>query len=192
MLEDRTDRDNNDGSRDLLGEITLMDDLTNITFKTRWNKGGHGAYITGTPDSGGPSSYWVREYGNGTAGTGGPQGVNGTHIGYRIDNKFVDMYVSRAALDYPSQICLFWATDNQNPNLDQAPDCDRPNVLECIPLCIPPQADFYASDDTPCADVAIDFSDNSTGTYDTWSWDVDGDGVEDYSTANPSHTYTEA
>ena len=102
MLEDRTDTDNVDGSRDRLGEITLMDDQANIDFKARWNKGGSGGYITNTTDSGGPSSYWVREFGDGITSLGGPQGVNGTHIGYRILGNFVDMYVSRMRLGDPS------------------------------------------------------------------------------------------
>ena len=195
ILEDRTDLSDVDGNRDRLGEVTLMDDLGNIDFKTRWNQGGSGGYITGTPDSGGNSTFWRRELGTGTNGTGGPQGVMGADIGYRIDNAttngtFVDMYVSRAALGDPSSICLFWATDNQNPNLDQAQNCDRPTELVCIPICIPPQADFYASDRTPCANVAINFTNNSTGTYTGWSWTF-GDGGNS-TLENPSHTYTVA
>jgi len=139
ILEDRTDTSDVDGNRDQLGELTLMDDLANIGFKARWNQGGSGAYITGTPDNGDPSSLWKRELGAGTLGVGGPQGVMGWDIGYRIDDSatgsyFVDMYVSRAALDNPSSLCLIWATDNQNVNLDQAPNCDRPEELYCIML----------------------------------------------------------
>ncbi|TET40931.1 MAG: PKD domain-containing protein, partial [Dehalococcoidia bacterium] len=139
ILEDRTDTSDVDGSRDLLGELTFMDDLTNIGFAKRWNKGGSGAYITGTPDNGDPSSLWKRELGDGTAGTGGPQEVMIGEIGYRIDDAatggyFVDMYVSRAALGNPSSLCIIWATDNQNPNLDQAPNCDRPEETYCIML----------------------------------------------------------
>jgi hypothetical protein len=134
ILEDRTDKSNDDGSRDKWGEITLMDDLANIGFAKRWNKGGSGGYITNTTDSGGPSSYWVRELGYGMPVVGGPQGVNGTDIGYRISGNFVDMYVSRMRLGDPTSVCLIWATDNQNPNLDQAPDCDRPEQPNCIML----------------------------------------------------------
>jgi len=139
ILEDRTDTSDVDGNRDQLGEITLMDDLANIGFKARWTKGSFGAYITGTPESGGNSTLWMRELGTGTNGTGGPQSATGADIGYRIDDTttggyFVDMYISRAALGDPSSLCLIWATDNQNVNLDQAPNCDRPVEEYCIML----------------------------------------------------------
>jgi PKD repeat protein len=139
ILEDRTDTSDVDGNRDLLGELTFMDDLANIGFAKRWNKGGSGAYITGTPDNGGNSTLWMRELGTGTNGTGGPQGVMIGEIGYRINDTatggyFVDMYVSRAALGDPTSLCIIWATDNQNPNLDQAPNCDRPEQPNCIML----------------------------------------------------------
>ena len=49
MLEDRTNTSNVDGSRDRLGELTLMDDLANTGFTTRWNQGNNGWYITNTP-----------------------------------------------------------------------------------------------------------------------------------------------
>ncbi|MFC1927208.1 PKD domain-containing protein [Chloroflexota bacterium] len=139
ILEDRTDTDDVDGNKDQLGELTLMDDLGNIGFKARWNQGGSGAYITGIPDNGGSSSVWNRTLGTGTLGVGGPQGVMGADIGYRIHNaftggNFVDMYISRAALGNPTSLCIIWATDNQNPNMDQAPDCDRPDQVNCIML----------------------------------------------------------
>jgi len=147
ILEDRTDTSNVDGSRDQLGELTLMDDLENISFAKRWNQENSGAYITGTPDNGGSSSLWKRAVGNGTAWNGGPQGVMGADIGYRIDNattrgNFVDMYVSRAALGNPSSLCLIWATDNQNPNLDQAPNCDRPEEPSCIMILQEPEIEL--------------------------------------------------
>ncbi|WP_298895382.1 T9SS type A sorting domain-containing protein [uncultured Psychroserpens sp.] len=35
----------------------------------------------------------------------------------------------------------------------------------------------------------VDFTDNSVGAT-SWEWDVDGDDIIDYTTQNPSHTYT--
>ncbi len=193
ILEDRTDTSNVDGSRDQLGELTLMDDLANIGFAKRWNKGDSGAYLTGTPDNGGSSSLWKRAVGNGTAGTGGPQGVMGADIGYRIDNGFVDMYVSRAALGNASSLCLIWATDNQNPNLDQAPNCDRPTGANCIMLgedfgdAPAPYPTLMANDGARHAvgdiylgatiDAELDGQPNSTATGDDNSDLDDEDGV---------------
>jgi len=198
ILEDLTDNSNDPNlSKDQLGELTLMDDLNEGKFMARWDSDHPPNYTKNNAqtDPKGNSSWWRRELGSGTAGVGGPQGVIGADIGYRIDNlttggNFVDMYVSWAALGNPSSVCLVWATDNIDPNLDQAQDLDRPEVTNCLSVCIPPIADFHASDINPCVNQPINFTGNSTGSPTTWSWDVDGDGVEDYNTQNPSHTYT--
>ncbi|MDI6793966.1 MAG: PKD domain-containing protein, partial [bacterium] len=56
--------------------------------------------------------------------------------------------------------------------------------------CIPPQADFTASTTTPCSGTAVTFTDTSTGSITSWSWNF-GDGGT--STArNPVHTYTDS
>ena len=63
----------------------------------------------------------------------------------------------------------------------------RADYITVRPL---PEADFYASNIQPCANVEIGFFDDSTGTYDSWYWDF-GDGSN--STAqNPYHTYVTA
>jgi len=196
ILEDRTDTGNVDGSRDQLGELTLMDDLPpNLGFKTRWNSGGSGAYITGIPDSGANSTLWMRRLGSGTPGTGGPQGVMGADVGYRIDNattggNFVDMYISWAALGNPSSLCLIWATDNQVVNMDQAPNLDRPEATSCLSVCTPPQAAFNATPTAGCAPLAVNFADQSTGNITGWNWTF-GDGGTS-TLQNPSHQYTSA
>jgi PKD repeat protein len=195
ILEDRTDTSNVDGNRDQLGELTLMDDLTNLGFRPRWNSGGSGAYITGIPDSGGNSTLWMRQLGSGTAGTGGPQGVMGPDIGYRIDNvttggNFTDVYISWAALGNPSSLCLIWATDNQVVNLDQAPNLDRPEATTCLSICTPPQAAFNATPTSGCAPLTVSFTDQSTGNITGWNWTF-GDGGTS-TLQNPSHQYTSA
>jgi hypothetical protein len=196
ILEDRTDTGNVDGNRDQLGELTLMDDLPpNLGFKTRWNSGGSGAYITGIPDSGANSTLWMRRLGSGTPGTGGPQGVMGADIGYRIDSattggNFVDMYISWAALGNPSSLCMIWATDNQVTNMDQAPNLDRPAETSCLAICTPPQAAFNATPTAGCAPLTVDFTDQSTGNITGWNWTF-GDGGTS-TLQNPSHQYTTA
>jgi len=200
ILEDLTDNSNDPAlNKDMLGELTLMDDLNvpQLGFKARWDSAKPPNYTINNAQTvpTGPSSWWRRELGTGTPGVGGPQGVMGVDIGYRIDNlttggNFVDMYVSWAALGNPPSVCLIWATDNINTNLDQAPNCDRPVETTCLSICVPPIADFHASDTNPCVNQPINFTDNSTGSPTSWSWDVDDDGTEDYNTQNPSHTYT--
>jgi PKD repeat protein len=144
ILEDLTDNSNDpDTTRDLLGELTFMDDLNNDGFRARWDSSNPPNYTINnaqtTPT--GNSSWWRRQLASvsDTPGVGGPQEVLGADIGYRIDNgttggNFVDVYVSRAVLGDPTSLCIIWATDNQNSNLDQAPNCDRPEQPNCIML----------------------------------------------------------
>jgi PKD repeat protein len=195
ILEDRTNTSNVDGSRDRLGELTLIDDLQNVGFTSRWNQGNKGWYITNTPNNDGVSSLWKRALGSGMAGTGGPQGVMSSSIGYRIDNtatggSFADVYISWAALGNPSSLCVIWATDNHDSNLDQAPNLDRPEGTSCIPVCVPLNADFHASNTSVCVNKSVDFTDDSTGSPTNWNWTF-GDGGT--STAqDPTYTYANA
>jgi len=182
ILEDLTDNSNDpDLTKDQLGELTLMDDLNNDGFKSRWDSAHPPNYTINnaqtTPT--GNSTWWRRELGSGTAGAGGPQGVMGADIGYRIDNattggNFTDMYVSWAALGNPSSLCLIWATDNINVNLDQAPNCDRPVETTCLSVCIPPQAAFDATPTSGCAPLTVNFTDQSTGSPTSWNWTFPG------------------
>ena len=149
ILEDRF---NNAGGitaeatpRDGLGELTLIDDFGHDQFTTRWNNPSASPveYVRNIPgttqstDSGGNSTLWHRVLGTGTSHppTGGAQSaMSDPNIGYRLSGNFVDMYVSLAALGNPAKICLIWATDIHNQNLDQAPNCDRPEETdECFP-----------------------------------------------------------
>jgi PKD repeat protein len=67
------------------------------------------------------------------------------------------------------------------------------NVESCPTLvtvtCGLPTAEFSGSPRSDCAPLTVVFTDLSTGAT-SWSWDVDGDGNEDYNTQNPSHIYT--
>jgi hypothetical protein len=84
----------------------------------------------------------------------------GYEIGYdaAADCNYVNMYVSWAALGHGhgfDTICVIWATDNHNPNLDQAPNCDRPEFPEGCEIPIPqPDIDFSVTPPTqptpPC------------------------------------------
>jgi hypothetical protein len=125
-------------TRDRLGELTFLDALNEERFVTRWDSTNPPDYTTNTPDTApSPSPFWRRLMGSGTPGTGGPQGVMGAEVGYRIDDAHVDMYVALSLLGNPvSPLHVLWFTDQQDQNLDQAPCCDRPEQDTFIPLDI--------------------------------------------------------
>ncbi len=178
MLEDLSDPNSVPYNRDKLGELTLMDDLANVGFQNRWNSTNPPDYVPNTPDtSPSPSPYWRRVYGTGTAGTGGPQGIiTDPDIGYRVNGSYVDMYVSWDVLGDPAQVCVIWATDNHDPNLDQAPNCDRPQTPLCFSILCP--VTFY-TDPTTVGSITFQSVDYTNGG----STSV-GYGTSDFATAN--------
>ena len=116
-------------------------------------------------------------------------------IGYRIDNAttrgpFVDMYISWAALGNPSRLCLIWATDTHNPNVDQAPNCDRPVQTSCLSVCTPPQAAFNATPTSGCGPLTVSFTDQSTGSPTSWNWTFVDGGTS--TVQNATHSYASA
>jgi PKD repeat protein len=61
-----------------------------------------------------------------------------------------------------------------------------------ITVYTPASADFSATPTSGPADLAVTFTDLSTGGIDTWSWDFDNDGTEDSTEQNPVYTYNTA
>jgi len=53
-----------------------------------------------------------------------------------------------------------------------------------------PVAAFSATPLSGIAPMTANFTDESTSTPTSWSWDVDNDGTPDYTTQNPQHTYS--
>jgi M6 family metalloprotease-like protein len=54
-----------------------------------------------------------------------------------------------------------------------------------------PMADFTANGNLGCTgNLTVDFTDNSLGPNGSWAWDVDNNGTTDYTTQNPTHTYS--
>ena len=53
----------------------------------------------------------------------------------------------------------------------------------------PPHADFTATPTSGIAPLTVEFTDQSAGSIDSWSWDFDGDGSVDSTERNPSFTY---
>jgi PKD repeat protein len=52
-----------------------------------------------------------------------------------------------------------------------------------------PVAGFSGSPTSGSVPLTVSFTDESTGGIDSWSWDFDGDGVEDSAVRNPSYEY---
>ena len=146
MLEDRTTSPDPTLGRDQLGELTLIDDLANAGFSSVWGGGSPPDYTTNAPSS----TSWRRILGIGTPGVGGPQGLDtNVDIGYEISGTTVDMYVSRSLLGNPSQLWVFWATDNHDNNLDQSPNCDRVDGNSFISILEPTPTPTTTSTSTP-------------------------------------------
>lgn len=55
-----------------------------------------------------------------------------------------------------------------------------------------PVANFTASSTSGTAPLTVNFTDTSTGNVTTWSWDFNGDGVEDSTDQNPIYEYATA
>lgn len=68
----------------------------------------------------------------------------------------------------------------------------RYNAATCLTACdSPPEAHFSATPLFSCtAPLTVAFTDNSIGSTTSWAWDIDNNGTTDYTTKNPSHTYS--
>ena len=53
-----------------------------------------------------------------------------------------------------------------------------------------PIAQFSADPTNGCTPLVVNFMDQSAGVASSWVWDIDNDGSTDYTTKNPTHTYT--
>jgi PKD repeat protein len=54
----------------------------------------------------------------------------------------------------------------------------------------PPVANFVASPTTGYSPLTVQFTDTSTGNPTQWQWDVNNDGIVDYTVQNPVHVYS--
>ncbi|RLF62768.1 MAG: hypothetical protein DRN16_00675, partial [Thermoplasmata archaeon] len=77
-------------------------------------------YLLNDTDDNGLFDEWEGDYNAGL--------INNTNIAdYRVIDDNIDLYLDLSNIGNPSQIYLTWATDQENPNLDQAPTTDRPD-----------------------------------------------------------------
>ena len=95
--------------------------------------------------------------------------------------------------------CLYNTCDNinsMNPGLSNFLGSGRVNAYEAL-LCIQsyasetPTVDFEANTNNTCTGI-VKFSDLTSNAPYEWSWDMDGDGVEDHSEQYPIHVYDES
>lgn len=90
-------------------------------------------------------------------------------------------------MSYSRKICRTVFSDQQYARMNAIYQIFR-NNLNCPTFT----ADFVADNTTICDDTAtVTFTDTSVGAT-SWSWDVDGDDVIDYTTQNVTHTYSAA
>jgi len=120
---------------DGIGELYLVWDTDDDGYYNEWEKG---------PD------YWFNE-----------EVTNPIYANFSIHGKFVDFWIRLENITDPDQVWLLWATDQENPNIDQAPEADRPDNAEFIPFVIndPPVAndDYYTTpEDTTLIVSAVD------------------------------------
>jgi len=133
-------------------------DLDNNMYKTGGTGGGHiidGEYLLfvedANPEDGVGEVYLLNdtdgdgEFTDNWGGGGFPYRTNpgpitnGSIAGYIITGNCVDLYVRFVNMNIsaPSRISLIWVTDQENPNLDQAPTTDFPDSgLRLGPFCV--------------------------------------------------------
>jgi uncharacterized repeat protein (TIGR01451 family) len=81
-----------------------------------------------------------------------PGPINDSSIAnYNVHDNYVDLYISLSYLSYPSLLFFTWATDQENPNLDQAPNQDR--------------SDTYWEEDLNIADLSLVKTDDPDPAY---------------------------
>ncbi len=97
---------------------------------------------------------------------------------YSIQDHYIDLYINLNNLSNPSLLYFTWATDQENPNLDQAPHLDR--------------SDTYWNLNISKADLSIVKTDEpdpvNTGGYLTYTIDVTNHGPNNAGNVNVSDT----
>jgi len=93
--------------------------------------------------------------------------------------------------------CMYSSCDNidsQNPGYVGKLGAGRVNSYQAM-LCLqnlvsnPPVVDFTYSNISNCSPV-VSFSDLSTNYPDSWEWDMNSDGIVDYTSQNPTHSFS--
>ncbi len=108
FVEDGLNADNTTGKGDGVGEIYFLNDTNNDGLYNEYE----------------PNNYYYRRV------------LNETVAGFRIFNGKMEMYILRSKINASSlkNLCVAWATDQENPNLIQAPTQDRSDNTLCFTI----------------------------------------------------------
>lgn len=88
-------------------------------------------------------------------------------------------------MSYSRKSCRTLFSDEQYARINSVYQTSRSNLT-----CSTFNADFAANVTESCeANLTVNFTESSEGAT-SWSWDIDGDGIEDYNQRNITHTYT--
>lgn len=110
-----------------------------------------------------------------------------TYTGFDRDANFEPFTPNtKNIMSYSRKSCRTEFSTQQYARINAVYHATRSN-LNCPSF----NADFIADVTEICdaTSLTVNFSDNSVGAT-SWSWDVNGDNIEDYSIQNPTHTYT--
>jgi len=165
----------------------------------KWNDlNGNGAWDTGEPGLSG----WtlnVSECLTGNCNTLGPAvtrvtDANGFYIFTGLTYQPATRYRIREAVQpgwIPTSPSSGFVDEQLEPpgSPGQPSKCYALNVNFGNKQVAPPVVTFIGSPTTGNAPLTVQFTDQSTGSPLQWAWDVNNDGIVDYNTQNPSHTY---
>ncbi len=117
------------------GELTLLDDPNgNGRFSDDWAQTSPPAYVSNAIGSPGWRRIRAAAPGQGASGRG-----LAFSFGRGPCGPVVDIRVDRALLGQPQSLCVAWATDAEDPNLDAAPACDS-GARRCLDAAVEPTA----------------------------------------------------
>ena len=128
---------------DGMGDLTLLDDVDGSgRFTDDWASASPPQYLNNAIRS----AVWRRVKSGSTgpiqSSTSGATGDIGFQMGNAACGPVVDIWVRRSLIGDPDSVCLRWATDTEDPNLDSSPSCDSSRSATCVvldePTIVPP------------------------------------------------------
>jgi len=159
---------------------------------TKYNDlNGNGNRDPGEPGLAGWTIQIFRKSGNDwTYVTSGITAADGTYTVTGLQYQPAEQYLVKEILQ-PGWIRTQPATeDYYNFIVLNPPHCYETGVNFGNRQVLPPTADFTAAPTSGYALLTVQFTDTSTGNPAQWQWDVNNDGVVDYTVQNPTHTYS--
>jgi len=163
-----------------------------IISGTKYNDlNGNGNRDPGEPGLAGWTIQIFRKSGNDwTYVTSGITAADGTYTVTGLQYQPAEQYLVKEILQ-PGWIRTQPATeDYYNFIVLNPPHCYETGVNFGNRQVLPPTADFTAAPTSGYAPLTVQFTDTSTGNPAQWQWDVNNDGVVDYTVQNPTHTYS--